>query len=81
MSSQVDSKEQSGQPPADAADDFKTRDEDYKPTRYGAETNVWGTEYVGVQLVEGWEENKEIGRELLARCERLYVAFERKRNL
>ncbi|QRV72648.1 GDP-mannose 4,6-dehydratase [Ceratobasidium sp. AG-Ba] len=67
LSSHGGSQEQSGQPPADAADDTKTRDEDYQPARYGAETNFWGTAYVGVQPIEGWEEHKEVGRELLAR--------------
>jgi 3-keto steroid reductase len=81
LSGRAQSKERSGQPPADAATETKTRDEDYQPVRYGAETDFWGTEYVGVQPVEGWEEHKEAGQELLARCERLYVAFDQKRKL
>ncbi|KAF8607478.1 NAD(P)-binding protein [Ceratobasidium sp. AG-I] len=75
------SKQRDGQPPSDAADDTVTRDSDYQAVRYGSEANPWGKEYVGVQPVEGWEEHKGDGQELLARCDRLFDAFERKRQL
>ncbi|KAG8745779.1 hypothetical protein FRC10_007041 [Ceratobasidium sp. 414] len=81
LASYAGTKQQSGQPATDAADDTKARDSDYQPARYGAETNFWGTEYVGVQPVEEWEEHVEVGEELLARCDRLYSAFEGKRKL
>jgi 3-keto steroid reductase len=73
-------REKSGQPPEGASNgSTKTnRAGDYSPVRYGAETNIFGTEYVGVQPVEGYEEHKEVGRELVARCNRLYNAFEKK---
>ncbi|CAE6396440.1 unnamed protein product [Rhizoctonia solani] len=73
-------REKSRQPPEGVSDgDAKTtRAEDYLPVRYGAETNIFGTEYVGVQPVEGYEEHQEAGRELVARCNRLYNAFEKK---
>jgi 3-keto steroid reductase len=81
LASYGSTKEQSGQPPSDTADNTTTRESDYQPVRYGTETNLWGTEYVGVQPVEGWEEHKDTGRELLARCDRLYDAFEKKTSL
>lgn len=81
LMSSGNTKERSGQPPSDAADNSTARESDYQPVRYGAETNMWGTEYVGVQPIEGWEEHKEVGRELLARCDRLYEAFEKKTKL
>ncbi|KAG8762570.1 UDP-glucuronic acid decarboxylase 1 [Ceratobasidium sp. 423] len=76
--------EKSGQPPEGASNGNGhsngkiSRAEDYLPVRYGAETNLFGTEYVGVQPVEGYEEHREAGRELVARCNRLYNAFEKK---
>ncbi|ELU45592.1 UDP-xylose synthase [Rhizoctonia solani AG-1 IA] len=72
--------EKSGQPPegVSGGNEKRSRAEDYSPVRYGAETNIFGTEYVGVQPVEGYEEHREVGRELVARCNRLYNAFEKK---
>ncbi|KAG8678326.1 hypothetical protein FRC09_019928, partial [Ceratobasidium sp. 395] len=84
LSGDAETKQQPGQPPTDAAaaaDDAKPRIFDYQPTRYGAETNFWGTEYVGVQPIEEWYEHVGDGQELVARCDRLYVAFEGKRKL
>ncbi|QRW16274.1 hypothetical protein RhiXN_04275 [Rhizoctonia solani] len=72
--------EKSGQPPegVSGGNEKRSRAEDYSPVRYGAETNIFGTGYVGVQPVEGYEEHREVGRELVARCNRLYNAFEKK---
>ncbi|CAE6446193.1 unnamed protein product [Rhizoctonia solani] len=75
--------EKSGQPPEGVSNgnghtDEISRAEDYSPVRYGAEANIFGTEYVGVQPVEGYEEHREVGKELVARCNRLYNAFEKK---
>ncbi|KAH7343512.1 NAD(P)-binding protein [Rhizoctonia solani] len=77
-------KEKSGPPPEgvsygnDHMNGETSRAEDYLPVRYGAEASLFGNEYVGVQPVEGYEEHREDGRELVARCNRLYNAFEKK---
>ncbi|CAE6470031.1 unnamed protein product [Rhizoctonia solani] len=74
-------KEKSGPPPegvSNGTNGETNRAEDYLPVRYGAEASLFGTEYVGVQPVEGYEEHREVGRELVARCNRLYNAFEKK---
>ncbi|KAJ1308929.1 hypothetical protein OPQ81_004614 [Rhizoctonia solani] len=76
--------EKSGQPPEGVSNgnghaNGETYDtEGYHPVRYGAEANIFGTEYVGVQPVEGYEEHREAGRELVAKCNRLYNTFEKK---
>ncbi|KAL9709060.1 3-keto-steroid reductase [Leucoagaricus gongylophorus] len=43
-----------------------------RPVRYGAETDRWGKEYVGLSPVKRWEENYAMGEVLLADCEALY---------
>lgn len=43
-----------------------------RPIRYGAETDRWGKEYVGLSPVKRWEENYAMGEVLLADCEALY---------
>ncbi|CAE6465303.1 unnamed protein product [Rhizoctonia solani] len=84
LSASVKTGEKSGQPPEGVSNGNGhsngniSRAEDYLPVRYGAETNLFGTEYVGVQPVEDYEEHREAGRELVAKCNRLYNAFEKK---
>ncbi|CAE6491945.1 unnamed protein product [Rhizoctonia solani] len=73
--------EKSGQPPEGVSNGYTqevSRADDYLPVRYGAEATLFGTEYVGVQPVEGYEEHREVAKELVARCNRLYNAFEKK---
>jgi len=43
-----------------------------QPVRYGAETDWWGKEYVGLSPVKQWEENCVTGEVLLTQCEALY---------
>lgn len=75
--------EKSGQPPEGVSNENNhngetSRAEDYSPVRYGTEASLFGTEYVAVQPVEGYEEHRQVSRELVARCNRLYNAFEKK---
>jgi 3-keto steroid reductase len=41
------------------------------PVRYGAETDRWGTERVGISPVKAWLANEEEGRRLVVRCDEL----------
>ena len=44
----------------------------YKPVRFGSETDMWGTERVGVTPVKAWNDHMEDGEQLLENCENLY---------
>ena len=41
------------------------------PVRYGAETDRWGTERVGISPVKAWLANEEEGRRLVVKCDEL----------
>jgi 3-keto steroid reductase len=42
------------------------------PVRYGAETDRWGNERVGISPVKAWLANEEEGRDLVKKCDALY---------
>lgn len=43
-----------------------------QPVRYGAETDWWGKERVGLSPVKRWDENCALGEVLLRKCDALY---------
>lgn len=46
-----------------------------QPVRYGAHTDRWGNEYVGLTPVKEWDSHKEEGQDLIRRCDALYKSF------
>lgn len=44
----------------------------YEPVRFGSETNMWGTERVGVTPVKAWNDHMKEGEQFLEKCEDLY---------
>lgn len=46
-----------------------------QPVRYGAETDWWGKERVGLSPVKKWDENCAKGEALLQKCEVLYQSL------
>lgn len=46
-----------------------------QPVRFGAQTDKWGTERVGVSPVVEWYEHEEESRVLLEKCDDLYQQF------
>ena len=50
------------------------------PQKYGSRATFWGKEYVGTDLIMDWEDNAESGKSLVRMCERLFIAFVRKRG-
>ncbi|KAJ2921629.1 hypothetical protein H1R20_g15464, partial [Candolleomyces eurysporus] len=47
------------------------------PVRYGAESDRWGTERVGISPVRAWLANEEEGRRLVAKCDELLDKLKR----
>ena len=47
------------------------------PVRFGAQTDRWGDERVGVTLVKEWDTHKEEGATLVAQCDGLYKSFKK----
>lgn len=43
--------------------------------RFGAETDQWGHEHVGLTPVRMWDEHAEEGLHLLEKCDGLYDEF------
>lgn len=43
--------------------------------KFNTETSLWGRERVTAGEVEDWEGNREQGKQLAERCERLYQTF------
>lgn len=46
-----------------------------QPVRYGAETDWWGRERVGLSPVKLWDENYAKGEALLKNCDALYQSL------
>ncbi|KAJ2918226.1 hypothetical protein MD484_g2198, partial [Candolleomyces efflorescens] len=47
------------------------------PVRYGAETDWWGAERVGISPVKSWLANEEEGRRLVVKCDELLDKLKR----
>jgi 3-keto steroid reductase len=46
-----------------------------QPVRYGAETDWWGNEQVGLSPVKRWDEFCSMGETLLEKCDILYQSL------
>ncbi|TFK43075.1 3-keto sterol reductase [Crucibulum laeve] len=46
-----------------------------RPVRFGAQTDRWGGEYVGLTEVKEWEEHQAEAEKLLDKCEALYQSL------
>jgi len=51
-----------------------------QPVRFGAQTDRWGNECVGLTPVKEWDTHKDEGKALIAKCDKLYEKMKVEEN-